>query len=200
MIKIFIESKNSQTPEYNFINTLLNVFDYDILQYEIVPLNGKDTLHLAKNQFIQNTAEGGINLIIFDADNSANGGGYNKRKNELSTKLSELGIIADIYLWPDNHNDGDFETMLESIARKDLHEHFFACYNDYELCLGDKYLCPNRKGKLHTYVTAMKLSNNQRRKIGSGHWLFEDSKLWNLNSPLLDSLKKFLTAAYKSIL
>lgn len=193
MIKIFIESKNSQTPEYNFLETILRVFGYNSQSSVIVPLNGKDTLDLARNQFIQNTVEGGTNLIIFDADTAINGGGYNIRRKEIETKLRDLHIQADIFLWPDNCNDGDFETLLESIARKDLHERFFGCFNDYELCLGDEYLCPNRKGKLHTYITSMKLTNKQRNKIGAGHWLFENKDLWDLDSVNLTALKKFLS-------
>ncbi|MBD5182267.1 MAG: hypothetical protein HDS99_00555 [Bacteroidales bacterium] len=193
MIKIFIESKNSQTPEYNFLETILRVFGYNSQPSVIVPLNGKDTLDLARNQFIQNTVEGGTNLIIFDADTAINGGGYNIRRQEIETKLRDLHIQADIFLWPDNCNDGDFETLLESIARKDLHERFFGCFNDYELCLGDEYLCPNRKGKLHTYITSMKLTNKQRNKIGAGHWLFENKDLWDLDSVNLTALKKFLS-------
>ena len=193
MIKIFIESKNSQTPEYNFLETILRVFGYNPQSSVIVPLNGKDTLDLARNQFIQNTVEGGTNLIIFDADTAINGGGYNIRRKEIETKLRDLHIQADIFLCPDNCNDGDFETLLESIARKDLHERFFGCFNDYELCLGDEYLCPNRKGKLHAYITSMKLTNKQRNKIGAGHWLFENKDLWDLDSVNLTALKKFLS-------
>lgn len=196
MIKIYIESKNNHTPEYNFILNLLGVCGYDSNSYEIVPLNGKDTLHLAKNLFMQNTAEGGLNLIVFDADCENNGGGYSKRRTELLKKLDDLKIEAHLFLWPDNHSDGDFETMLENIARHDLHERFFGCYRDYELCLGDKYQCPNRKGKLHTYVTAMKLSKRQRDKIGSGNWLFENEELWDLNSPILVPFKDFLSSAF----
>ena len=196
MIKIFIESKNHLTPEYNFLSTILRVFMYNSQPYEIVPLNGKDSLHLAKNQFIQNSAEEGINLIIFDADTEVNGGGYKKRKEELLAELKVLKIDAEIFLWPDNGNDGDFETMLESIARKDIHDRFFGCYRDYELCLGNEYLCPNRKGKLHTYITAMKLTKKQRDKIGSGYWLFENDTLWDLNSPQLDPLKAFIASAF----
>ncbi|MBD5192425.1 MAG: hypothetical protein HDS88_05995 [Bacteroidales bacterium] len=192
MNKIFIESKSKQTPEYNFLLTILKICRLDLQQFEIVPLDGKDTLHLAKNQFIQNTAEGGVNLIIFDADSESNNGGFKKRTHELLTELEELNIKAELFLWPDNCSDGDFETLLESIARKDLHKRFFACFNDYELCLGNEYQSPNRKGKLHTYITAMKLSNSQRRKIGSGQWLFENENLWNLNSTNLDPLKDFL--------
>lgn len=192
MINIFLESKNDSTPEYKFVAYLLQFLGIDPQLYDIIPLNGKDTLHLAKNQFIQNTVNGGTNLIVFDADTEENNGGYEKRKEELIAKLAELNIVANIFLWPDDSHDGDFETMLESLARKDLHSQFFGCFNDYELCLGHQYIRPNRKGKLHTYVTSMKLSNKQRRNIGSGDWLFDNKDLWNMDSDNLLPLKSFL--------
>ena len=197
MIRIFIESRNRTTPEYKFVDTLLKRMGIDPASYEIIPLNGKDTLHLAKNQFLQNTAEGGRNLIAFDADSEENLGGYRRRKDDLVSKLNQLDITAELFLWPDDSEDGDFETLLESIARKDLHSQFFDCFNDYEACLGREYLKPNRKGKLHTYVSSRKLSNNQRRSIGSGEWLFENENLWNLEAPSLTPIKKFLSSNFE---
>lgn len=196
MIRIFIESKNRSTPEYKFVDTLMRKMSLNPEMYEIIPLNGKDTLHLAKNQFLQNAAEGGRNLIVFDADCEENLGGYQRRKEELEIQLHELEIPAELFLWPNDQDDGDFETLLESIARKDLHKQFFDCFNDYEACLGREYIKPNRKGKLHTYVTSMKLSNRQRRTIGSGDWMFEDETLWDLTSPILCRIKEFLSSSF----
>ena len=196
MIRIFIESKNRSTPEYKFVDTLLKHMGINQASYEIIPLNGKDTLHLAKNQFLQNTAEGGRNIIIFDADSEENLGGFRQRKDDLESKLKKLDITAELFLWPNDNEDGDFETLLESIARKDLHKQFFDCFNDYEACLGRGYLKPNRKGKLHTYISSMKLSNSQRRSIGSGEWLFENDTLWNLEAPSLTPIKEFLTSKF----
>ncbi len=196
MIRIFIESKNRFTPEYKFMATLLKNMGFATDSYEIIPLDGKDTLHLAKNQFLQNTAEGGRNLIVFDADSPENLGGYEQRKTDLESQLKALNITAELFLWPNDKEDGDFETLLESIARKDLHKKFFDCFSDYEACLGKEYQKPNRKGKLHTYVTSMKISNRQRRTIGSGDWLFEDDTLWNLKSPFLIRIKDFFLSHF----
>ena len=173
------------------MDTLLKSIGIDDVSYEIIPLNGKDSLHLAKNQFQQNTAEGGKNLIVFDADSDENHGGYKRRKEELESKLQELKITAQLFLWPNDKEDGDFETMLENIAQKDLHQRFFDCFNDYEACLGSEYIRPNRKGKLHTYISSMRLSNRQRRVLGSGEWLFEEESLWNLKSSYLSPIKDF---------
>lgn len=192
MINIYLESKNRSTPEYVFMNTLLHFMNIDTDLFTIVPINGKDNLRNSRNQFLQNTAEGGINLIVFDADSPENLGGYNRRKAEIQNKLLEFGIDSEIFLFPDNHNDGDFESLLETVARRDLHEPFFSCFNDYELCLGDKYVHPNRKGKLHAYITSMHLSSEKRRNLGGGNWLFEDEEYWNLNADSLKPLKEFL--------
>ncbi|MDE7385818.1 MAG: hypothetical protein K2N28_01625 [Muribaculaceae bacterium] len=192
MINIFLEAKNLKTPEAKFVEVLLRVIGASSTQYRVVPLGGKDTLEVSKNHFLQNTAEGGTNLIIFDADTQSNNGGYEKRKSELLTKIRELGINAELFLWPDDNRDGDVETLLDDIARHDLHNRFFGCFNDYECCLGNDYLHPNRKGKLYTYITSMHLTKRQRDAIGSGDWLFENPDYWNLDSPILEPIKSFL--------
>ena len=96
-------------------------------------------------------------------------------------------------MFPHNHDDGIFENLLEELTLKDIHSKFFDCFNDYELCIGDNYLSPDIKGKLHTYMSAQKdLSNTQRKALGSGQWLFDDSRFWNLDVVELEPLKDFL--------
>ncbi len=192
MINIYIESKNRSTPEAVFLDTFLRSLGIDPTAYAIIPLNGKDNLQNARNQFLQNTLEEGVNLIVFDADTSENLGGYASRRKELEEKLEELGSEAEIFLFPNNSEDGDFETLLEETARKDSFSRFFDCFRDYELCLGEEYIHPNRKGKLHAYITSMRLSNTQRKKIGSGYWLFDEDRYWNLRAEVLRPLATFL--------
>ena len=124
MIRIFIESKNRSTPEYKFVDTLLKHMGINQASYEIIPMNGKDTIHLDKNQLIHNTAQAGRKIIIFDADSEENLGGFRRRKDDLESKLKQLDITAELFLWPNDNEDGDFETFLYSIARIDLHIHF----------------------------------------------------------------------------
>lgn len=51
---------------------------------------------------------------------------------------------------------------------------------------------------MHTYISAQKtLSNTQRNKLGSGQWLFNDARYWNLNAEALKPLKDFLTTYIK---
>ena len=109
------------------------------------------------------------------------------------------------FIYPDNQSDGDIETLMEFAARRDLHPVFFDCFEDYEKCVsGVKdsngqaiYNVPNLKGKLHTYMSAQKLSGRLRNRLGSGDWLFDDRNYWNLDVVALRPLKDFLTENLK---
>lgn len=192
MIKIFLETGKKTTSEYVFTRTLLRVLGISESLYQIECVNGKDNLPHAANTFIANTLQGGTNLLIFDADTEQNQGGFAKRKQELTETLQRLGIEAEIFLFPNNQDDGDFETLVEQLTQTERHQRFFDCYGDYENCLGTDYIAPNRKGKLFTYISAMPMSKTQRDKLGQGEWHFDDPQYWDLNSPALEALKGFL--------
>lgn len=192
MIHLFLETKDRKTSEYVFMDTLLKKLG--LSQYvKIETVNGKDNLANARNAFITNTLEGGINLIVFDADTPLNKGGFEKRKKELKSKIEELDISAELFLFPNNQDDGCFEDLLLNIALKDKYKAFFDCFGDYENCLGDDYEHPNLKGKVFAYISSMKsLTKKQRADLGQGHWLFDNPDYWNLESENLTSLKDFL--------
>ena len=195
MIRIFIEAKKKDTSEYKFLDTYIHGhLAVDRTLYSIECVDGKDNLTNAANKFLENTIEGGINLLIFDADSPANGGGYEIRKNELQAKLDELGIIAEIFLFPNNNDDGMFENLLEKVALTDRYQRFFDCFSDYEACLGDDYRHPDVKAKVFTYISSMKtLSQGKWKRLGSGDWQFANSDYWNLNDEYLNPLNAFLT-------
>lgn len=192
MINIYLETGKKTTSEYVFIEALLNTLDVEKSLFRIECVNGKDNLQNAINTFIANTENGGKNLIIFDADSPQNGGGFTKRKKELEDTLKKLGVKADVFLFPNNRDDGDFETLIAQLAQKEKHKRFFECYEDYEKCLGTDYLSPNLKGKLFTYISAMPMSKTKRDRLGQGQWLFENNDYWNLESEALEPLKGYL--------
>lgn len=201
---IFIEAKNKSLPEADFINTVLEKLGIDSDKYDIICTNGYTNLLNEKkafiNQMLLNTDEGGKNLVVFDADYNENGGGFLKRKEELLKGGIEKGVSFDLFLWPNNIEDGDVELLMERIARKDLYPEFFDCFNDYELCIGSRkdsdgkpfYKTPNRKGKLHTFFHALPISKTRQSEFGRGEWLFDDDKIWDFGSDSLNSIKDFL--------
>lgn len=194
MTGIYLETGHKNTSEHVFISTLMKQLGFSAgLHYEIVNVGGKDNLPNALNSMLARQLQGDKNIIIFDADSAANGGGYQTRLDSINAVLDAKKIEANIFLFPDNSSDGDFETLLERIARKDLHKVFFDCFGDFECCVQPGYLAPNRKGKLHTYVNAQRwLSTAERNGLGKGQWLFENDKLWNLQSEALKPLKAFI--------
>ena len=195
MTRIFIEAKHKNTTESVFITTLLKYLGIEASSFEICWVDGKDNLIKNEVKFRENTLMGGRNIIIFDADTPSTGCGYTATRESILSTFPNDVIIDDLYLFPHNHDDGIFENLLEDLALKDVHSKFFDCFNDYELCLGDKYVSPDLKGKLHTYMFAQKsLSNTQRRALGSGQWLFDDKRFWNLDVAELQPLKDFLAA------
>jgi hypothetical protein len=115
--------------------------------------------------------------------------------------MQSHSIAFQYFIYPNNNDDGEVETLMELAARRDLHQVFFDCFEDYEKCVsGVKdangqplYNTPNLKGKLHTYINSQKLNNKSRRRLGAGDWLFNDSNYWNLNTSDLEPLKVFLS-------
>ena len=136
MIRIYLETEKPTTPERVFVNTILCHLKVDMNKFEIICVGGKDNLRNVINKMKETVIQDhGCNLVIFDADGIENGGGFEKRKYEIETLLSSSGVNADLFLWPNNKDDGDFETLIEKLIRKDLHKQFLYCFHDYEACL-----------------------------------------------------------------
>lgn len=194
MIRIFIEAKKKETSEYNFLDTYIHKhLGIDCSLYSIECVDGKDNLPNAQNKFLENTVEGGVNLLVFDADTPGTGGGFETRKNELQLQLDALGIEAEMFLFPNNGDDGIFENLLEKLALTEKYKTFFGCFSDYEMCLGNDYRHPDLKAKVFTYISSMKsLSNSKWKRLGTGNWQFSDANYWDLENEYLEPLKTFL--------
>ncbi len=196
MTSIFLETGKTTTQEYVFVRTLLSRMGAPKAAYRIECVGGKDNLPSVAVKMQGNAIEGIKNVVVFDADGPENGGGFSVRKQEILNILDQSNMKADLFLFPNNHDDGDVETLLEQIARRDLHQQFFDCFRDYETCLGNNYNTPDRKGKLFTYMSAQKsLSKTQRDRLGQGEWQFADARYWNLDHEAVKPLKDFLTTA-----
>lgn len=195
MTRIFIEAKSDKTSESVFIHTLLKYLHKDESTYEVVHVDGKDNLVHQKVKFQENSICGGRNIIVFDADTKNTKGGYSTTLERITNTFNSDVNIDDIFLYPNNHDDGIFENLLEYLTLKDVNKKFFDCFSDYEACLGDDYISPDIKGKIFTYMSAQKsLSKTQRKKLGSGQWLFDDTRYWNLDVEELKPLKDFFNA------
>lgn len=206
MNKIFIEAEDKTTPEYNFLKTFVDLH-FPTKEIDFICIGGIGNLfnETNVNQMLQAQAIGDQILILIDADTVAKGYGFVKRKADIDNDMQALKISFPYFIYPNNQDDGEVETLMETAARRDLHSVFFDCFEDYEKCVsGVKntngqplYNTPNLKGKLHTYMSAQKLSNKLRRRLGTGDWLFDDTNYWNLKIADLQPLKDFLSTNLK---
>lgn len=202
MNKIFIEAKDKKTPECHFLRTLIDEFFVHKNEVEFIFMDGIGNLfsEAIMNQISQAQITDEQVIVFADADTVVKGYGYKKRKEEIENGMSIHKISFPFFIYPNNNEDGDVETLMENAARRDKHDAFFDCFEDYERCVsGIKddskqplYNVPNLKGKLHTYMNAQKLSNKQRKRLGAGDWLFDDKNYWDLNVKALQPLKDFL--------
>lgn len=201
MNKIFIEAKHDKTSEYYFLKTVLTQ-RFQNKEFVFIFMDGVCNLFSESilNQIQQSQDEGNNVLVILDSDTPSKGWGFEKRAKDVKEKMQRNGVTFPFFLYPNNQDDGDVETLMESLARKDIHEKWWNCFEDYETCVkgirddkGDlMYNIPNRKAKLHTYISSQQLSNSQRKKVGHGCWLFDDVCYWDLSKVELTPLIKFL--------
>ena len=192
MTYIFLETGKPATSEAVFIKTLIENLGYNISSNKVEFVNGYKNLVNVIPTIKARCAESGKVIIIFDADSLGNNGGYETRKKEIEEVLGENNAQAELFLFPNNEEDGDFETLLEHLIQKEKHTQMLDCYADYETCLGNDYVHPNLKGKIFTYISAMKMSSSKRRKLGNGEWMFDNAEYWSLESDYLKPLKAFL--------
>lgn len=206
MTKIFIEAKSVKTSEYYFIKTIIDIF-FPYIEVEFIFMDGIGNLY---NETILNqinlAQESGEQVIVLaDADTTAKGFGYAKRKEEIDNGMRIHSLSFPYFLYPNNQDDGDVEVLMENAARRDLHFTFFDCFEDYEKCVSGakdefgepKYNVPNLKGKLHTYMSAQKLPRKLCKRFGSGDWLFDNKDYWNLDVDALQPLKEFFAVHLK---
>lgn len=210
MNKIFIEAEKKETPEYNFIKTILVKFFHG-KEYEIITIGGVEKLfeETNLNKIKEANIEGSQVLVLVDADTVKKGWGYNKRKEWIEKRISKYKVSFQYFIYPNNQGDGDVEVLMESSARKDLHEYFFNCFNKYKECIVKRkdereqsiYNSPDLKTELHAYIKAQTeydVKNKIRKPldINNGNYLFGNPDYWNLEvenlQPLKDFFSKFL--------
>lgn len=206
MNKIFIEAKNEKTSECNFLKAILRRFFPD-KKVGFVCIDGIGNLFNEANinQMRQAVEETDNVLILLDADTPEKGWGFEARKTNVLNQMAKHDIVSPFFLYPDNTSDGDVESLMEALVRKDLHEKWWDCFEDYEKCVGGVkdnnglkcYNLPNRKARLHTFISSQMLSNEKRNKLGSGNWLFDEAEFWDLTRPALEPLTNFLRANLK---
>lgn len=203
MINIFVEGTNSKkSQDHSLIKFMIDSKIPELVinqNYKIINVGGWTNLSKVDNLFKENTDSGGLNLVIFDADSEDNDGGFEVRREELLAKKAELNIEFELFLFPNNNQNGDLELLLEKILHEN-HEVLLTCFEEYENCISNPkdedgnsiYKAPIRKSKIYSCIDAIPKSKKQREEFHKGNWFFGNNEIWNFENPYLNPLFEFL--------
>ncbi|WRD74534.1 hypothetical protein E5E60_01945 [Helicobacter pylori] len=194
-ILIFVEGPSDKV----FLEVYLYFLeDLPIKNFKVKDVKGKDNLskRLLEIEKYDKT------LIIFDADKD-----YESNKKEiLKVVLKTKQTISEeqIFLFPNNQDDGDLETLLLEIAK---HDEFLKCFEGYLECIKSKEhykpIKKIRKNMLYAYLEAFGLEELYTKKNifdntgGKVKNEYEEDyeklkKAIKFESELLNPLKNFL--------
>ncbi|MGL2413051.1 DUF3226 domain-containing protein [Helicobacter pylori] len=148
-ILIFVEGPSDKV----FLEVYLYFLeDLPIKNFKVQNIKGKDNLskRLLEIEKYDKT------LIIFDADKD-----YESNKKEILkvvSKTKQTISEEQIFLFPNNQDDGDLETLLLKIAK---HDEFLKCFEGYLECIKSKEhykpIRNIRKNMLYAYLEVFEL-------------------------------------------
>ena len=144
----------------------------------------------------QNTDMGGINLVIFDADEDTE-----SRRAELLAIKEEFGVEFELFLLPNNKDVGALEDLLENIINPN-NQPVMVCWQTYEEKLREGRIpsktpptltIPAKKTKIYAYLeTLLGKSRSQKKQIKDANRNYKNTQHWNLDAEYLEPLKEFL--------
>ncbi|WQX23843.1 hypothetical protein E5P81_01835 [Helicobacter pylori] len=139
---IYTEGKSDK----NFLSWCLNVWKNED-HFDIIYVEGKNKLFsdefCKRIENILNNKDQAYKqvCIIFDADKKESqekGAGFDNKLKYIREESKEKGIDfprEQIFLFPNNQDDGDLETLLSEIAN---HKEFINCFESYLDCIKKK--------------------------------------------------------------
>jgi hypothetical protein len=148
-----------------------------------------------QNQMRQNVDNGGVNLVIFDADND-----FKNRKQEIESWKSKYNLAFELFLLPNNQDIGALEDLLEKIII-DNNQPIFDCWNGFENCIqnnasktmGKTLTIPAKKTKIYAYLEVLLgVTKREKEKIKERERNYKNNDHWNFDSEFLIPLKEFL--------
>ncbi|GAA7866095.1 DUF3226 domain-containing protein [Helicobacter pylori] len=148
-ILIFVEGPSDKV----FLEVYLYFLeDIPIKNFKVQNIKGKDNLSKRLLEIEQYAKT----LIIFDADKD-----YESNKKEILkvvSKTKQTISEEQIFLFPNNQDDGDLETLLLEIAK---HDKFLKCFEGYLECIKSKEhykpIKNIRKNMLYAYLEVFEL-------------------------------------------
>lgn len=201
-IKIFVEGVADATFFLQYIN---EVFGGGIVSKEdFIIVGGWNNIssNIIINQLRKNTAEGGLSIVLFDADANAT-----ERHNELEAVKTKYNIDFTVFLIPNDNDAGALEDLLERIINPE-NQCVIDCWHRYEADLARQIIpwknppvptIPAKKTMIYGYLEALLgTSHSQKEKIKERNRDYGDENLWHMDADALEPLKAFLLPLLKS--
>lgn len=201
---IFVEGE----ADKRFISQLILVLlDGKTVEDHIFVTNGwkslvtpaKETLYI--NQMNKTSDNGGVNLVIFDADDD-----IDDRRNDLLSWKKRHGVDFELFLMPDDHTPGELEDLLVGIINPE-NKPVFDCWKKYEESLshvsipwrnGEPLTIPAKKTKIYAYLeTLLGKSRKQKELIKENKRDYTNKNHWNLKADTIRQLSDFLVKNLK---
>ena len=181
MLNIFVEGSSDKDFLELYIKYLQNNnYIKDNINYKIEQVGGKDKLYKYNNNKIKNNKY----AVIFDADNE-----YRTSIENIKIQF-EISDDNNIFLFPNNKDNGNLETLLEKIA---IYKEVLNCFDSYENCINTlkntntNINTPAKKSKVYAYMHAFGFKNHIH-KIEK----FDLTPYVDFDNPYLNELKIFL--------
>lgn len=174
-VKIFVEGKQDK----EFLESYLKHLGYSNAEIVVCSGNRIDTNIRSK---IQEARDGEQKvLVIFDSDDDC--------ENTMERLIRESGGLlcgSEIFLFPDNSQKGELETLLFAIAKE---PQVCQCFEGYKTCISlynpDYAKNIQKKSARYAYFEALGLLNDRERKEAY-------PKVFDFDSSRLETLKSFL--------
>ena len=177
---------------------LYHLFGQKVPDNFILRTNGKDNLKssVAINRMRSMTDQGGINLVIFDADNN-----FETRRASILEWKKQNGLEFELFLLPNNQDKGELEDLLENIINPN-NRPILDCWEKYEKELVTIHIegrtpppltTPAKKTKIYGYLEALLFeSESDKKKIKEREREYHNALHWNLDAEYLSPLKEVL--------
>lgn len=197
MLRIFTEGRDEE-----FIQIFLKQLGYTKgSDFSTDAAGGWQKIHEIAPKIREYQDAEDVVVLIFDADDAANGGGFAPRETALKKMLEDEELVGvNLFLFPDNASNGDFESLAVSCATS-TRQGVFTCFNAYEACVTklttatETFKTPLRKSRFFAYFECIDESERSKEKARkTKKYFFDNSKYWDLKSPNLNALRDFLIA------
>ncbi|MBW5381947.1 DUF3226 domain-containing protein [Brachyspira pilosicoli] len=131
-------------------------------------------------------------IVIFDADKNIQNSIDNIKNNLRNYNLYD----EDIFLFPNNKDNGNLENILINIA---VRKKIMNCFDNYIGCIEllDDTNIPVNKSKIYAYLESIKGYN--KKEIKEDKRDYTNNKIWDIDSDYLIPLKTFLDKYFINI-